>query len=42
MLERIGRAVDVHQIDQPTMELALQRLVEMGPREPVWTEGYAR
>lgn len=42
MLERIGRAVDVHQIDQPTMELALQRLVEMRPREPVWTEGYAR
>lgn len=42
MLERIGRAVDVHQIDQPTMELALQRLVEMRPREPAWTEGYAR
>lgn len=42
MLERIGRAVDVHRIDQPTMELALQRLVEMRPREPVWTEGYAR
>lgn len=42
MLERIGRAVDVHQIDQPTMELALHRLVEMRPREPAWTEGYAR
>ncbi|WP_236234699.1 3-dehydroquinate synthase [Pseudomonas tohonis] len=42
MLERIGRAVDVHQIDQPTMELALHRLVEMRPRELAWTEGYAR
>ncbi|WP_236209751.1 3-dehydroquinate synthase [Pseudomonas tohonis] len=42
MLERIGRAVDVHQIDQPTMELALHRLVEMRPRESAWTEGYAR
>lgn len=42
MLERIGRAVDVHHIDMPSLQQALQQLARLQAPEPAWTEGCAR